>query len=170
MGLPATWFAVLQSSKPDTECWRRSKSSSTWTKNQTNQTTELTFHKASSTKKKKFNLSHCQSQNRLTVCRLTLVLASGTKICVVSTTTLPVTGKPECKHVYATTFCLTRANKSWIFLSPAREIFLELIFGALCCITVHSIKHIRIKLSSKTTSPTSPKNPQEILHLKPHPY
>lgn len=97
--------------------------------------------------------------------RLTSLTASPSSwklydIWFVSTTTLPVTGKSECKHVSVTTFHFTRAKKSQIFFSPAREISGAHLWSLVCvAFPVHSIKPIWIKLSRKTTSPTSQQNP-----------
>lgn len=125
--------------------------------------TELLVHKASETKIKKVKLS-LQTKDGLT--EHVLILVSVTKIWLASITALPVTGKPECKHVFVTTFLLAKANKLQIFPSPEEERFLELIVVA--ALPVYTIKHMWAKPPSTTTSPLTPKTPQEILHLKPH--
>lgn len=112
--------------------------------------TELLVHKASETKIKKVKLS-LQTKDGLT--EHMLILVSVTKIWLASITALPVTGKPECKHVFVTTFLLAKANKLQIFPSPEEERFLELIFGALLLLHFQRIPSSTCELNHQAQLP-----------------
>lgn len=102
--------------------------------------TELLLHKASEAKIKK-GKGKLSLQTKDGPTEHALILVSVTKIWFASIRALLVTGKPECKHVFVTTFLLTKANKLQIFPSPAEEILLELILGALLLLYFSSVYH-----------------------------
>lgn len=151
-GLPATWFAVLQSSEPDMDCWRRSKSSSTWTKNHPQNLHFIKFHQ----QRKKVNLSHCQPWNRLTEYADSHLFWRAARRSVLFLPQLLQSLESLNTSTYLWPHFASPGQTNCGYSSPQQERFLELIFGTLSVLHFQCIALSTYELNCQVRLPPLP--------------